>query len=660
MDQQRPAEEDALPEERKLNDLQGISKAVEQHGQMVYNACLRILGNVQDAEDAAQATFLVFLKKAKHLKHGTKLPGWLYRTAKFVSQSHLRAQKRRKRHEEAAIVGEGKRKELDRSWQMVKPELDRVLDSLPAHYRDVVILSYLEGHTRREVASILGVPEGTVAARLDRGVKKLRGKLRGHGVIISGAVLAMVLAERCAEAAVPETLLPSVIVAAETLARGGLAAAVSNKVLVMAKGGMKMMMWAKVKIAAVVYCSVAVLGIGIYAMDGVAPKQPSEKMVGTEKEALTDIDFKGGRDEVVFQLAFSGGGRGGKRNVVTIYGNGRMDLDYPKWDPEKDKPLPKEQKRGYLVRDGKLKFSPEISPTLPNEDRLVLLDSIGKWIAERKKSPARRKKGPKALVVDAATSHFIVRTKKAEIMENIYGLSHAAEQDPILRRLLAVQKKARVLSKNFWSRRIDLKTQNELLTGFLHSADKTNNEHRKSLSKYGNSKIIPELLKNFRESEDLNVIHYMGGTLEGICRRGMGTPEIAKEMLVHAKNLETREKFEKKRASKAIHWAGEFGGLVFVKPLLVHFAKFPTRVEQEGRSRSIYPNPAGNALKELAKRSVGLKKIRSELLGFLANGKLIGDSQRISQAFAILRECSKKDKRLRKTLEKLKGKYNLN
>ncbi len=72
---------------------------------MVYNTCLRILGNSADAEDAAQATFVVFLKKAKHLKHGTKLAGWLYRTAKFVSREHLRAQQTHKNWGQVSAPG---------------------------------------------------------------------------------------------------------------------------------------------------------------------------------------------------------------------------------------------------------------------------------------------------------------------------------------------------------------------------------------------------------------------------------------------------------------------------------------------------------------------------------------------------------------------------
>ena len=70
-------------------DSEAVHEIVVRHQAMVYRTCLRIIGNEVDAEDAAQATFLLFLKKCRKLKGDIILGGWLYRTAGFVSQEHI-------------------------------------------------------------------------------------------------------------------------------------------------------------------------------------------------------------------------------------------------------------------------------------------------------------------------------------------------------------------------------------------------------------------------------------------------------------------------------------------------------------------------------------------------------------------------------------------
>lgn len=62
---------------------------------------------------------------------------------------------------------------------------DRVkvtLQSLPEGEREAILLAYFGGHTYREVADLLGVPEGTVKSRIRSGLKKMRGELAGIGI----------------------------------------------------------------------------------------------------------------------------------------------------------------------------------------------------------------------------------------------------------------------------------------------------------------------------------------------------------------------------------------------------------------------------------------------------------------------------------------------
>src|SRR5207248_3257115 len=70
------------------------------------------------------------------------------------------------------------------------PLLDEELSRLSDRHRAVVVLSDLEGKTRREVAQHLGVPEGTVASRLARARRLLAGRLARRGVALPALGLA--------------------------------------------------------------------------------------------------------------------------------------------------------------------------------------------------------------------------------------------------------------------------------------------------------------------------------------------------------------------------------------------------------------------------------------------------------------------------------------
>ncbi|MBO0700185.1 MAG: carboxypeptidase regulatory-like domain-containing protein, partial [Zavarzinella sp.] len=114
-----------------------------------------------------------------------------------------RAVARRKAVEARARVASGAPADLP--WREACAILHEELDRLPANYRSVLILCYLEGKSRDDAAAELGLTETVVKGALERGRKRLRARLRSRGVTLSAGLLAA-LREASATEVAPDLL----------------------------------------------------------------------------------------------------------------------------------------------------------------------------------------------------------------------------------------------------------------------------------------------------------------------------------------------------------------------------------------------------------------------------------------------------------------------
>jgi DNA-directed RNA polymerase specialized sigma24 family protein len=144
-------------------DEAAFAALVQRHAPMVRAVCGGWLRCAADIDDAAQATFLVLVRRADTLRDATKLAAWLCRTATFVAR-RLRAQ-------------------LARTEPLAADPL-----RLPEKYRLPVQLHYAGGLSTADIAERLGWPKGTVLTRLDRGRKMIERRLIARG-ITAGLVL---------------------------------------------------------------------------------------------------------------------------------------------------------------------------------------------------------------------------------------------------------------------------------------------------------------------------------------------------------------------------------------------------------------------------------------------------------------------------------------
>jgi RNA polymerase sigma factor (sigma-70 family) len=155
-------------------DEHAFAALVSRHGRMVFGVCRRVLGNVADAEDAFQATFLVLVQKARSLTGRAVLGDWLHGVARRTALKARSKAIRRRSKEQAAAHPEANNGEQRNDWL---PLLDEEVSRLPQKYRLAVVLCDLQEKTRSEAAAQLGWPEGTVAGRLAQGRALLAERL---------------------------------------------------------------------------------------------------------------------------------------------------------------------------------------------------------------------------------------------------------------------------------------------------------------------------------------------------------------------------------------------------------------------------------------------------------------------------------------------------
>jgi RNA polymerase sigma factor (sigma-70 family) len=238
---------------------------VRRHERLVFGVCRRVLGQVHDAEDAFQATFLVLARKAASIAHGGAVASWLYKVAYRVALA-ARTDRTRRGHREkpldaAADVAAAAEATCPAERADLRTLLDEELSQMPERFRTVAVLCYLEGKTVEEAARQLGCPRGTVASRLVRARARLRDGLTRRGVAVSAGMAAVMLARARASAGPPEPLIFATVRAAKlygstTAASAG---AIPPRVAALTEGALRAMSFMKLKLGAAAAMFLAVL-----------------------------------------------------------------------------------------------------------------------------------------------------------------------------------------------------------------------------------------------------------------------------------------------------------------------------------------------------------------------------------------------------------------
>jgi len=243
---------DLVREFAKSGSEAAFATLARRHVNLVYSAALRRLGNATEAEEVAQNVFIILAKKARSLRRGTILSGWLYQTAQFAAANYQRAAVRRQHREQAAFMQFTEQSDPLASWDQVSPLLEEAMARLSQKERDAIVLRFFENRTVREVAVALGLREAAAQKRVNRATGNLRDFFLRRGIPISTAVLLASIGTHAVQAAPVELVSKIAATAGMKIATGG------GSTLTL-KGALKIMAMTKVKTAIVVFVGVLVV-----------------------------------------------------------------------------------------------------------------------------------------------------------------------------------------------------------------------------------------------------------------------------------------------------------------------------------------------------------------------------------------------------------------
>ena len=149
----------------------------ERHRPLVYSLCLRMTGNMSEAEDLTQEIFIQLLGKVGSFRGESRFSSWLYRfTTNHVLMYFRRTTRRRERFPYLAdeIPAIQNRPVSLASQLLDRIALDAALAKLPSGSRSVFVKFDVEGYNHEEIAGIFGCSVGNSKSQLHKARRRLR------------------------------------------------------------------------------------------------------------------------------------------------------------------------------------------------------------------------------------------------------------------------------------------------------------------------------------------------------------------------------------------------------------------------------------------------------------------------------------------------------
>jgi RNA polymerase sigma-70 factor (ECF subfamily) len=177
----------------RARDLGAFEELVAEFERPVFALCLRLLGDAEEARDAAQETFLKVYRGLGGFRGEAGLKTWIYRIA--INQAMNQQRWWRRRHRDETISLELTRGQSETTignllpGRAASPEAQaisserenrimRALDEIKQEYRIALVLREIEELSYEEIAQALSISIGTVKSRIARGREELRRRVK--------------------------------------------------------------------------------------------------------------------------------------------------------------------------------------------------------------------------------------------------------------------------------------------------------------------------------------------------------------------------------------------------------------------------------------------------------------------------------------------------
>ncbi len=140
----------------------------------VFRFSRRMLGNDEDARDAAQDTLVKVLRNLDKFDTTRRFSSWVFQIARNTCIDEYRRRKRRSWEEPPDVADTAPTPLAEASTNQDAERVVAGMDRLPPMYREVLVLYHFEHLKYVEIAEVLDLPLGTVMNRIFRARKKLR------------------------------------------------------------------------------------------------------------------------------------------------------------------------------------------------------------------------------------------------------------------------------------------------------------------------------------------------------------------------------------------------------------------------------------------------------------------------------------------------------
>lgn len=169
---------------------------IQRWNEIIFNFCLRILGDTDDAAECTQKTFIKVHQKVGSLNSPDAFKSWLFRIALNQCRDELKRKTRfmflrfggdqNDVDESVGMNNEPETSDINDNPEIVihhhqlKVMLDKALMKIPADQREIVVMKELQQFTFPEIARVLEIPESTVKSRLYYGLRALQKILKNQ------------------------------------------------------------------------------------------------------------------------------------------------------------------------------------------------------------------------------------------------------------------------------------------------------------------------------------------------------------------------------------------------------------------------------------------------------------------------------------------------